>query len=272
MVVRAPTRGSMCTIFASSSLSITGKSSDTWRAWSGPAREQVALGAERGPERRDDRLADRVERRVRDLRELLREVVEEQARTLRQHRDRGVGAHGAERLLAGLRHRREEDLHLLLGVPEGALATVHGCGRVHDVLALGELGEADAPALEPVAPRLGCRELGLDLVVLDEAAGLGVDEEHAAGLQAALAHDRGSVDVEHADLAREHDEPVVGDEVAPGAQPVAVERGADERAVGEDDRGRAVPRLHEHRVVLVEGAAGRGRSRSGSPTPRAPSS
>ena len=44
MVVRAPTRGSMCTIFASSSLSITGKSSDTWRAWSGPAVSRLRSG------------------------------------------------------------------------------------------------------------------------------------------------------------------------------------------------------------------------------------
>jgi hypothetical protein len=32
-------------------------------------------------------------------------------------------------------------------------------------------------------------ELGLDLVVLDDAALAGVDQEHLPGLQAALAHD-----------------------------------------------------------------------------------
>ena len=81
----------------------------------------------------------------------------------------------------------------------------------------------------------GRRELRLDLVVLDEPAGLGVDEEHPARAQAALAHDPARVDVEHADLAGEHDEAVVGDEEPAGAQPVAVEGRADERAVGEDD-------------------------------------
>ena len=220
----------------------------------GARAEQVAFGPERGAERGDHGFTDRVERRVRDLRELLREVVEEQARALRQHGDRGVGSHGAERLGTRSRHRREQDLHLFLGVSEGALATVDRCRRVHDVLALGEVGEADAPLIEPVAPRRGRGEVGLDLVVFDEAPGLGVDEEHAARLQAALAHDAARLDVEHADLAREHDEPVVGDDVATGSQSVAVERGADEGTVGEDDRGRAVPRLHEHRVVLVERA------------------
>ena len=220
----------------------------------GARAEQVALGAQRGAERGDHGFADRVERRVRDLRELLREVVEEQARALRQYGDRGVGSHGAERLGTRSRHRREQDLHLFLGVSEGALATVDRCRRMHDVLAFGKVGEADAPLVEPVAPWRGRGEVGLDLVVFDEAPGLGVDEEHAARLQAALAHDAARLDVEHADLAREYDEPVVGDDVATGSQSVAVERGADQGTVGEDDRGRAVPRLHEHRVVLVERA------------------
>ena len=46
-----------------------------------------------------------------------------------------------------------------------------------------------------------------------------------------------------------------GDEVARRAQAVAVERGADLAAVGEGDRRRAVPRLHQRGVVFVEGAA-----------------
>ena len=48
------------------------------------------------------------------------------------------------------------------------------------------------------------------------------------------------------------DEAVVGDPVAAGAQAVAVEHGADDGAVGEGDRCRAVPRLHERGVELVE--------------------
>ena len=46
---------------------------------------------------------------------------------------------------------------------------------------------------------------------------------------------------------------VVGDDEARRAQAVAVERGADLAAVGEGDGGRAVPRLHQGGVVLVEG-------------------
>ena len=65
---------------------------------------------------------------------------------------------------------------------------------------------------------------------------------------------RDLLDRQHAGL-RGHDHLVVGgDHVARRAQAVAVERGADLQAVGEGDRGRAVPRLHQRGVVLVEGA------------------
>ena len=59
---------------------------------------------------------------------------------------------------------------------------------------------------------------------------------------------------QHAHFGGEHDEVVVGDEIARGPQAVAVERRADLAAVGEGDRGRAVPRLHQRGVIFVEGA------------------
>ena len=59
-------------------------------------------------------------------------------------------------------------------------------------------------------------------------------------------------DVEHADFGRHDDEVVLGHVVARRTQPVAIEHRADDGAVGERDRRRAVPRLHQRRVVLVE--------------------
>ena len=47
---------------------------------------------------------------------------------------------------------------------------------------------------------------------------------------------------------------VVGDDVARRPEAVAVQRRADLAAVGEGDRRRPVPRLHQRRVVFVEGA------------------
>ena len=60
--------------------------------------------------------------------------------------------------------------------------------------------ELDLAGLQPLGVRLLGGELRLDLVVLDDAVLGGVDEEHPAGLEAALADDLGGVDVEDADL------------------------------------------------------------------------
>jgi hypothetical protein len=72
----------------------------------GPWCEQVAFGSDRTANRGHQFFTDRVERRVGDLRELLREVVVEHAAAVRQHGERGVGAHRAKRFLAGGGHRR----------------------------------------------------------------------------------------------------------------------------------------------------------------------
>jgi hypothetical protein len=84
----------------------------------------------------------------------------------------------------------------------------------------------------------------LDLLVLDDAACRRVGQEDAAGLQPPLPDHRGRVDVEHADLAGQHDQAVAGHPVPAGAQAVAIEYRADHRAVGERDQRRS-PRLHQ---------------------------
>ena len=115
----------------------------------------------------------------------------------------------------------------------------------------------DQPGVQPVLVRMLGRQRALDLGVVDDPARRGVDEEHPARLQPALAHDRARRDVEHADLGGEHDQPVLGDPVAGRAQAVAVQHGADHRAVGERDQRGTVPRLHQRGVELVEGPARR---------------
>ena len=79
-----------------------------------------------------------------------------------------------------------------------------------------------------------------------------VDEQHLAGLQAPLGDDAFLGNGKHAHFGGEHEEAVVGDEIARRAQAVAVERGADLAPVGEGHGGRAVPRLHQRGVIFVE--------------------
>ncbi len=83
----------------------------------------------------------------------------------------------------------EQDLQLLVRVAEHLLAAQHAVVAEHDVLAIGQVDELDHPLFEPLAVGMHGGELGLDLVVVDDAALRGVDQEHLAGLQAALRDD-----------------------------------------------------------------------------------
>ncbi len=119
---------------------------------------------------------------------------------------------------------------------------------------LGQLIDGDLIFFHPLRVRLPRRELLLDLFVGNDAAFDGIDQEHLSRLQAAFALDLLGRDVEHAGFRGHHDQIVMGDDVASGAQAVAVERRADDAAVGEGDRSGAVPRLHQAGVIFVEGA------------------
>ena len=217
-----------------------------------PGAQQVALGADRAAHRGHELLADGVERRVGDLCEQLLEVVEQQARPVGQDGHGRVGAHRADRLGARAGHRRDEDLQLLGGVPEHPLVLHHRRVLRREEGAGRQVVEVHEPGVEPLAVGLLSGQRLLDLVVADDAAEVRVDQEHAARLEAALLHDRGRVDGEHAHLRGHHHEAVLGHPVARRAEAVAVEHGADDRAVGERDRGRAVPRLHDRGVEAVE--------------------
>ncbi|MBK7742911.1 MAG: hypothetical protein IPI40_04150 [Betaproteobacteria bacterium] len=216
--------------------------------------EQVRPRADEGDQRHHELFADRVDRRVGHLREQLLEVAVQRLRPRRQHGQRGVVAHRARRLLARLRHRREDDLEVLLRVAERLLAIEQRhLGRLRR-RRVGQLVERDARALDPLPVGPGRGQRALQFVVVDDPALLHVDEQHLARLQAPLLDDLALGDVEHADLGGHHDVVVVGDDEARRAQAVAVERRADLAAVGEGHRGRAVPRLHQRGVVLVERA------------------
>ena len=84
--------------------------------------------------------------------------------------------------------------------------------------------------------------------------GVGVDDQHLAGAQAVVDDDLRRVEIEHAGLGREHEQPVARDLVAARPQAVAVERRAGLAPVAERDRRRAVPRLEHAGVELVERA------------------
>ena len=215
-------------------------------------RQQITLRADGGLHRGHQLLADLIERGIRHLGEELLEVVVERPGTVREHGQRRVGAHRAHRLFAVLGHRQQQDSQVLVGVAERDLPGQHrrAVGRRHRVRR--KLLEVDQVVPEPVGVGVLGGELGLDLLVVDDATLGGVDEKDPSGMQPLFDQNLLGGNVEHADLGGHDDHVVLGDVVARGAQAVPVEHGADDGAVGERDRGRSVPRLHQRGVVLVE--------------------
>ncbi len=135
--------------------------------------------------------------------------------------------------------------------PDGTVARLVLCAR----RALRQVVQGQQAGFDPRAVRLLVGEGVLDLVVEQDAVLVGVHEQHLPGAEAARYEHHGRVDVERADLARQDETVVVGHVVARRAQAVAVERGAHHVPVGKRDGGRAIPRLHEHRLVRVPRAA-----------------
>ena len=154
------------------------------------------------------------------------------------------------------RHRRHQDAAGLPGCsrrPAGDRAAT-GWTAPPCSAAAGRSSSTICVLLQPFPVGMALGERRLELLVGNEPAFVEVDQQHLAGLQPPLGDDVLLRDRQHAHLGGHDDAVVAGDEVARGAQAVAVERGADLAAVGEGDRGRAVPRLHQRGVVFVEGA------------------
>ena len=220
--------------------------------------EQVAVVAQVERGRGDHMLAKGVDGRVRDLSEQLIEVVKERTRLLGQAGQRRVDAHRGERGLALLGHGTHDLVDVIPVVAE--LGHTHGDGH------LGVLGgrcrnglikRVDGQRLlgNPVAVGLFLGIAGTQLVVVDHAAAGKIDLEHLARPQTAARQDVLGAYLDGAHLACQHKATVARHIVAGGTQAVTVEGGTQRATVGKGDGRRAVPRLHEHGLVGVVGAA-----------------
>jgi len=224
----------------------------------GLTAKQVRPRADHRNQRHHQLFTDRIDRRIGDLREILLEIIVEQARAARKHRDRRIGAHRSNRIVAELRHRFEEFADVFLRISEGLLPIEQRTfvvGERRHLLGIRQFFELILGRLEPVGIGCGARERGLDLVILDDSALFEIDQQHFAGLKPPLADDPLLGDRQHAGLGRHDDMIIVGNDEACRPKPVAVERRADLAAVSEGDGGRAVPWLHERGMIFVEGLA-----------------
>ena len=220
--------------------------------------EQVAVVAQVERGRSHHMLAQGVDRRVRDLGEQLIEVVKERARLLGQAGQRRIDAHRSERCLALLGHRTHDLVDVIPVVAE--LGHTHGGGHLGILGGRGRDGlveSLDGQRLlgDPVAIGLFLGVTGAQLVVVDHAAAGKIDLEHLARSQTAARQDVLGAHLDGAHLTRQHKAAVARHVVASRTQAVTVEGGTQGTAVGKGDSGRTVPRLHEHGLVSVVGAA-----------------
>ena len=130
-----------------------------------------------------------------------------------------------------------------------------GVVRHMNVSRLGQGVDRDLVVGQPRAVGEHVDVLLLELGIFDDAAGFGIDQENAPGMQASLDFDVLRRNVEHADFRGHHHQAILGHVITRGAQAVAIEHRADHAAVGECDRGWTVPRLHQAAVVFVESLA-----------------
>ena len=220
--------------------------------------EQVAVVAQVERGRGDHMLAKGVDGRVRDLSEQLIEVVKERTRLLGQAGQRRIDAHRGERRLALLGHGTHDLVNIIPVIPE--LSHAHG-GRHLGVLGgccrNGLIERVDGQCLlgNPITVGLFLGIAGAQLVVVDHAAAGKIDLEHLARSQTAARQDVLGAHLDGAHLTRQHKEAVTRHVVASRTQAVTVEGGTQGTAVGKGDSGRTVPRLHEHGLVSVVGAA-----------------
>ena len=208
----------------------SGGCSLTSRACCGLSARMFAGDAQEGHQRHHQLLADRVDRRVGDLREELLEVPVEQLRLLGEHRQRLVGAHRADRLVAGGGHGVEDELEVLARVAEAASGAAAGVpGRASTGRdGAEEAVDRDLVLLHPAAVGLAAREPHLDLARPSAPAARARSTRIICpGRSAPFSRTCVRRDVEHAGLGGEDHEAVLGDGVARGPQPVAVEQRAD---------------------------------------------
>ena len=129
--------------------------------------------------------------------------------------------------------------------------------RHADIVTGGKLVEVEQAGVQPLlVGQLRC-ELGLDLLVVDDAALGGVHQEHAARLQPHLLHHGGRIEVEHAGLGGHHNQAVSITQMRGRRRPLRSSTAPiTVPSVNVIDAGPS-QRLHQRRVVLVERTPGR---------------
>jgi len=216
--------------------------------------QQVAFAPDPTHQRHHQVFAKWIDGRVGDLGEELLEVRKQQLRLVRQHGQCGIIPHGAHGFLAVRRHGTDDHTQFLPRVAEGMLLAQERSGILgRDDRRRQQAAQLDAILRHPAAIGALPGHLRLDLVVRHDALLLEVHQQHLARTQSAAPNSAAGGHFQSAGLRGQHNQPLYRDQVARRTQAVPVQCGTDVTPVREDQCRRAVPWLHDGRVVFVEG-------------------
>ena len=118
-------------------------------------------------------------------------------------------------------------------------------------------GEAQELLIQPGTKVTPIRDGLLELPVIHDSTGDGIDQEHLPRLQAALLDDAFGIDLDGAHLGRADDAVIVGHVVSARTETVSIQIRAAVSTVREGEEGRTVPGFHHAGRPLVEGRLGR---------------
>ena len=165
-----------------------------------------------------------------------------------------VNAHGGGLLAAVPCHWEDSGLNVLIGVAESLVKLVPkllGSG-FHLLVGGFKGGQVYQVPVQPFAVGLPPGIGAFQLLVGDHPALAHIHCQHPSRLQAALLDNLLRRDVQRSHLGSQDEEAVAGDIAAGGPQAVPVQGGPHQVAVGKEDGGGAVPRLHHSGVIMVK--------------------
>ena len=169
-----------------------------------------------------------------------------------QYSQWSVVAHRSGRFLTVGSHRNYGAVDVFLAEAEHKFLACQVVDRVVNLTSGVQFFKLYTVGRKPLTVRMGACESLLDFSVVVDFALLSVDKENLAWLQASFFGNLSWVKVHDTHFGCHDHGVILGNSISCRAQTVAVEHSSGVSSVAEQQCGRAVPRFHKYRVILVE--------------------
>ena len=197
-------------------------------------------------------LTDRVDGRVGNLSKLLTEVVEENLWLVGEHGKWGIITHRCSRLLTLGSHWDDSTVDIFLAKTEFQFLASEVIHSVFHLTTTAKFLQFYTVGIQPLTVRMSLCQTLLDFAIIVNLAFLGINQENLTRLQTTLLCNLGRIEIHHTYLRCYYHHIILGDGIAGRAQTISIEHTTGITAIAEEQGGRAIPWLHQDRVVLIE--------------------